>query len=267
MRNLTCLASLMMGLLIFSGCDDTSLPKYSDLSGLRVLAIKDDASGYSEVSPGSTVAITPYVSDFGGGTRALTYQAVACLDPGISTGVEPSCTGVPGASTVASGTVTITGSLRTGSATAFTVTVPSTILTGRTTQDQYNGVNYLVTYTISSSTGDSVRAFKRILVSDPSKTTKNKNPTLSGLLANGVAITSMPTSGVELSVSYSADSLETYNYKNTDLTVSTVSEELVTTWFISTGTLKYFRTVKTESTTFTPPTMVAKVAKSVCVAS
>lgn len=241
--------------VLLNGCADDDLPKYVELGGLRVLAIKvDNGSGYAEVSPGDAVTLTPYVSDYQGGTRTLSYEAKACVDSGVAVGVEPSCEGVTGAVSVASGAVTITGTERTGSGTTFSVTVPSTLLDSRSAVDQYNGVNYLVTYKLTASDGATVQSFKRIPVSSAGKTTKNQNPSLTGISTESGALTAMPSGDAQVRATYSGSSIENYDVKKSDLSLESKTEELLVTWFITDGSLQTYRSLNDASVKYTPPT-------------
>jgi len=233
------------------------LPKYVQLGGLRVLALKatSAAGSFAEFSPGETgITITPIVSDYQGGSRALSYEAVGCADPGVSAGSEPTCDGAADAVSLANGVVNITGAERTGEATTFTVNVPATIFANRSAIDQYNGVNYLVTYALTAADGTTVKSFKRLPVSLASKTTKNRNPSIASVLADGATLTALPSAAVEVGAAFSAGSEESYDVMRSDLSLRSETEELITTWFITDGELKLFRTIGTGTTKFTPPT-------------
>lgn len=247
---------LAFAFIVVASCSDDTLPKYVELGGLRVLALRSDlatsGAGPAEFTPGDSVVVTPYVSDYRGGGRAISYSATVCLDPGVNYGATPSCNGVPGATTVAAGTVTLTGAVSsTGQADTFSVTIPATILSGRSSQDQYNGVNYLVIYRLTAG-ADTVTAFKRLVVTQSGKT-KNQNPSLTSILANGSALGALPTGVVALSASYTAGSIESYTSMRSDGSTVAATEELVTTYFITDGTLKFYRTVNADTTTYTPP--------------
>ncbi len=247
--------SLFFGLafLLSGSCANDDFPEYIELKGLRILALQAGATGApSEYSPGDSVTITPIISDYYGAGRPLNYEAFACIDPGISVGVEPSCTGVPGAVSVGSGVATAPALERTGITTTFSVNIPSTVLDQRGPADKYNGVNYLVTYKLTAGT-EVVQAFRRILVSENSKTSKNNNPQTTAILANGAPLTSLPTGAVELSVSYPAGSVETYSSKKSDLSLVSATESLVTTWFRTDGELKFYRTIDGGTNKYTPP--------------
>jgi hypothetical protein len=236
------------------GCSDDIFPKYVQLGGLRVLAIhseKTSAPGQAEYSPGDTVTVTPHVSDFGSGARTLTYEAVGCLDPGVSYGVDASCAGSATAVTLASGTFTLSASdSYTGAGPSFQVTIPSTIFALRTAIDQYNGVAYLVTYRLTAP-GAAVSSFKRLIVSSDSKT-KNQNPALSSILAGGTALTSMPAGEVELSAGLTAGAEEAYLAMKSSGELDPRTEQVVTTYFITDGTLGFYRTSVGQTTKYTP---------------
>ncbi len=248
-------ALLFFGVGVLVGCGDNTLPKYVLLGDLRVLALQAGASGAAaEFSPGDVVTVTPYISDYSGGTRALSYVAKACSDPGVALGVEPSCEGVPNALTVGSGTAATPTTGRTGASTAFSVTVPALALEGRSTRDRFNGVNLLVTYDLSAASGPTVRSFTRIVVSEGTKTTKNNNPQTSDLLSEGATLTAFPTAPVALSVAYVVSNLESFELMRNDLSIQTRTEELLTTWFITDGEVEFFRTLNADTTKYTPPT-------------
>lgn len=252
MRTLILISIALLGLLQTS-CGDDDFPEYIELKELRVLALQAGATGAAaEYSPGDSVTITPIISDYFGGSRALTYEAFACVDPGLKVGAEPSCDGVTGAVSVGSGAATAPATQRTGSTTTFSVNIPSTVLDQRSAADKYNGVNYLVTYKLTAG-AEVVQSFRRIVVSESAKTAKNNNPQTTAILANGAALTTLPTGKVELSVSYPAGSVESYSSKKSDGSLASATESLTTTWFRTDGELKFYRTVNTDTSTYTPP--------------
>ncbi len=254
MKALSFVALGVFSIAFATSCSSDDFPKYVELGGLRILALQTGTNGgAAENAPGDSVTVTPYVSDYRG-ARTITYAAVACTDPGIGAGVEPTCDGVADRVAVANGALTIPATSRTGAGNSFTVNIPSTALAGRSAADQYNGVGYLLTYTLTASDGTTVRSFKRLIVS--SKSPKNMNPTLTGVLANGSPMTAMPAGEVTIRASYLTGSIESYSAMKTDQSVTARTEELVTTYFITDGSLKTFRTVNDQTTTYTPPSPV-----------
>jgi hypothetical protein len=253
--------------MLLTGCASGTLPDYNVLGGLRVLAMIADTP---EVDPtgGPTVHITPVVSDLNLG-RTLSWAATGCIDPGVGYGAPPSCANVPGATSLGSGAVGPLDAAKhttTGAAPPVTVTIPPTILTGHTPVDQYNGVAYLVVYTLtatdSAGATQTVTAFKRIIASTPSKTPKNTNPTLSDVTTGSQSLSAYlsalafpvaaGTSAV-LGPAFGAGSAESYSQMNSDQTLSPVTEQLTTTWFISDGSITFYRTQNTDTNTWQPP--------------
>lgn len=247
-------------------CSKDTFPKYIELKALRIIALTTTTP---EISPGTVVTITPYVSDLGS-TGPWTYSAEGCFDPGIAYGAEPTCAGSI-TRTVLANNVSVTAGLLsstniyTGNVDSISLSASLTtaILSGRSTVSSYNGVNYLVVYSISNAIGQTVKSFRRIVVSSSSKTSKNTNPTLSGVLANGVALGALsPASEVSLTASLSAGSAETYYYQTADGTLISTEESPLTTWFISDGEIKYFRTTSADVNVFKAPDSYPSTRKS-----
>jgi hypothetical protein len=259
MKQFKFLKNLMFGagfIFLFTGCSSSDLPDYNVLSSLRVLALQAD---HPEAHPGDTVVITPYLSDVYGAGRALTYSAVACVDPGTAYGAVPTCIGSPTLSVLATQlTATPLPGQATGTTSTISVAIPSTMLTGQSTQNSYNGVSYLFLYTINGG-AETVTAYKHILVVDPSKTSLNSNPDSAGpidILFNGAAsatVTSLPSGDQSLSLQYVAGAQESYQVMNSDGSFQSLVEQLTTTWFITDGTEDQYRTINQGATTWSPP--------------
>ncbi len=249
------LLSLFLG--VFSGCGENKLPKYIELRDLRVLGLIAEPP---EVDAGGVTTITPVLSDIGE-TTSLTYEAIGCLDPGVSVGAEASCVGAPSAVSLSSGILN-SGNMTqtrgfTGTATSFSVTVPasSVIFALRRGQDQFNGISYLVTYQVTNTAGLTVKSFKRLVVSTRESSAKNKNPITSDILGDGLAFTSVLPLGQPISIapSFGLVGAESYVVQLADGTQSSRTEELLTTWFITDGELKVFRTTGADSNILTTP--------------
>lgn len=239
-------------------CSEPHLPEYSALDTLRVLSLLSDrsSSGDAEYSPSDVVTITPLISDIPA-TSGLSCEAHACLDPGVNYGAEPTCVGSASDVSIACSVATPTVATSfTGLATSFNVTIPATniIFANRTVQDQFNGVGYLVTYTLSDGVRRSVAAFKRLVIS--TRTPKNKNPVLNNsILMNGSNMTTLPTDGgiYNLGISVGAIGTEAYQVMNADGSLTTRNETLITTWFVSDGSFKLIRTENINTTEYTAP--------------
>jgi len=248
--------ALLLGLI--TGCSPANFAQYIVLGGLRVLTIVVDQP---EVNPGTTVNFTPVLSDLNGGGRTLNYSIQGCIDPGIGIGAPDSCP-TPDPSSIQSGTVTIaagTSNTYTGAVSSFALTMPSaaTIFASRSAADQYNGVAYLVFYTLSvPNSGTSVTSFVRVIISATSKTQKNLNPTLTSVDENDTAITgvfSMPTAVTNFSVLTPPSASETYQTMSPTGVLTTNTETLINTWFISDGSFAFERNIGSTENSWTPP--------------
>lgn len=258
---------LMFSLL---SCSTDTFPKYIALTGLRVLALQTSTP---EISPGTAVTITPFISDINN-AGPWTYSAEGCFDPGITYGANPSCTDST-TRTVFATNQAVTSSLLTASNvysnSVDTFTVPAaqttSILSGRGSEDTYNGVNYLVVYTISNSSGETVKSFRRLVVTESTKTTKNSNPSTTDLLANSSTLgTLSANTEVTLTASFSSTSAETYSYKDSTGSLISSTESLLTTWFITDGSMKYYRTSQGDSNTYTTPSSYPSTRRSSVIA-
>lgn len=231
------------------GCSEDKLPKYVELNSLRVLALVVDTP---EVAPGATVTLTPAVSDING-SGGLMFTAEACVDPGVYFGVEPACTatmtGYQSLGVNVPLTTPTVANNYTGAANSFTVTVPSssTIFANKNTRDQYNGVAYLVTYTLDSGDGRRVKSFRRIsVVNTALRPTLNSNPTVADILSNGTSLTTYPAGQTVTLSAQISSTPEIYSVMNTEGGLKSITETHQTTWFISDGSLKYYRTLSTD---------------------
>lgn len=241
---------LALAFALLSGCAENDLPDYTKLSKLRVLAMPASAP---EVSVGATVTVTPLVSDVGGGGRALAYEAVACIDPGVGLGAEPSCDHDPIAQDLGSGPVPGLDEANsfTGDAPALTVVVPPTALVGRGEADQSNGVGYVVIYTLTAADGETLTTFRRIIVS--TRDAKNSNPDLVRILAGDDEFTALPSKNTELKAEAAPGSAETYSSITIDGRTVTDAEDLIFTWFYSRGKFDRYRTLEEGENEYNPP--------------
>jgi len=234
--------------MMLSSCGGDDLPDYFQLGKLRVLAIK---ASLPEVSPGQSLVITPLVTDVDGGSRTLEYTVEACTDPGISEGRDPGCGHDP-VKQIQTGTFTLASDRFTGTAPVFNLTVPVTLLNGRTALEQANGIPYLVTYRVKGG-GESVTSFRRVLVSI--KPVKNKNPILSRVIAGESGITVLPNEEKNLTpvLSFGAES---YSFVGSDGAIKDLSEKITISWFITQGRVESSRTDSISANLFSPPNPV-----------
>ncbi|MGE0633937.1 MAG: hypothetical protein AB7O96_16100, partial [Pseudobdellovibrionaceae bacterium] len=236
-------------------CNENELPKAYQLDKLRILAIHADSPELADSALPASVNITTYVSDTNGDGRVLQFTAAACPDPGVAYGAEPTCDGNPLKVDLAVPDVTATSQAAnsgifglpnlTGAIPAFSVAVPTGLLTGRSAIDQYNGVAYLVTIKVRGG-GESARSFKRIFVS--TKPTQNSNPTISDIKSNGASLATLPSGEVELTSTIGT--AETYTVKSADGDDSR-TERLYTSWYVNKGELKSSITLDGEESKWT----------------
>jgi hypothetical protein len=141
--------------------------------------------------------------------------------------------------------------------------VPATILTGRNAIDQANGVAYLLIYdlTATSSSGatQTVHSFKRVIAS--LRSSPNTNPSITGVTAGSATLQAFvsgitypaPASEVSLAVQTSAASTQSFTALANDGSSRTLTETLTTTWFLSDGDIKFFRTTGSDANVYYPP--------------
>ncbi len=241
-------------LLLLSSCGETDFKRLELLEGFRILAI---TTATSEVNPGDTVTdLQVFFSDPGSGGRLITGTTVSCTDPGIAFGAEVSCDhdllSVAGTYNLDTSADDDTFGLFTGLASATaSVTVPATILLGRSARDQSNGVGYIIIFTFDVA-GQEYKTFKRILASTrPIKNLNPGSPTASSIQMNGGPL-ALPTKGDLFKVTSNTE--EVYNYVTTEDVVENRSEIFQVAWYISEGELSLAKTFVSEQVKYTTET-------------
>ncbi len=268
---------VMLSLLGLSGCGDDDLPDYFLLDRLRVLAAQTSGAA-AEFAPGDSPTVVFHVSDPKGAGRTLTYSMEACVDPGVSQGATPSCTGNATLVTLVASSTFVPGSAATnyyGTLSSPAVSIPGAGVifldprtgSARPTSDQANGVAYLVTLRITASATETATAFKRLVVS--TKTTKNQNPSWSAtpILFDGVAPGSytLTTARFPVRAQVAAASAESYVVTNVDLSTRPAEEDLTITWFVSSGEMRFSRTEPSQENRFTPAQPLPAVTSFIAV--
>jgi hypothetical protein len=218
-------------LVLLAACGADDFPKVERLDDFRILAIE---AADPEVTAGSwTTNVRLFVTDPKGG-RALSGTYETCIDPGVSRGATPGCGHDPFKVVqnlnINTAALTPADTFNTGFAPAISVTVPSTILNGRSPRDQANGVGYLFLARLNVD-GREVTAFRRIMATNRAQ--RNNNPLGSSILLNGSLISGRPLKGDVLMVSSSA--AETYSYVNVDGSSETRVEQLSVAWYATGG--------------------------------
>jgi hypothetical protein len=242
---------------VLSGCSSSNFTNYNQLGDLRILTVIADQP---DVNPDSTVQFTPVLSDLNGGGRALNYSVQACLDPGVGIGNSPTCTD-PDPTSIQSGTLAIPAGdsqTYTGPVTPFSLVMPSAekVFSSRSSFEQYNGVSYLVFYTVSVPAGPSVKSFLRVTISNSTRLQKNQNPTLTSIDRDGIPVTgisSLPSSPVRFAATPLDTAVETYSSLKADGSLSIQKEEWMQTWFTSDGSFDFQRSLAKTDNYWTPP--------------
>ena len=241
--------SLILPLIIFSGCGNEDLPQVETLQGFRVLAIVADSP---EAAEGATVNLSLLLSDVNGGGRTISGTWRACPDPGIALGAEPTCAGVSGATAAQSFSVDFTdsdyGSTYTGldAGLSFSVSIPSNLLDNATTIQQTNGKGYVAIFRFSVD-GKEVRAFKNIFVTN--RTTKNSNPGTPTIQLNGGTLSSLPVANDTLTINDLSDE-ETFQAFFSNGTLATITESYELAWYVTKSKLSAGKVGERDSVKF-----------------
>lgn len=249
------LALTALALLLFSACSKGTMPKYSILQGLRVIALTLDQpevefnAALQTFTP-STVQLTPVISDLYGGGRSLTYRLYHCLDPGVGLGAVPDCTGNPTKTDVATSAIALpsgdysapnyTGAIAPVAIDLSLISAPAkAVYAARfgalSAAQRFNGYAVLVFFEIFPTGDESKKTtyFKRLVLSDSSKAAKNQNPSGLDFRVSGVSITALPAAETGVDAFVPAAQAETYSSMNADGTLQSQTESIETTWFLT----------------------------------
>lgn len=224
----------LLSLFLLNSCGGDDFRKVENLESFRILGV---FSPTPEVAPGVgvTANLQLIVSDVNGGGRVINGTTQACIDPGIALGAEVSCDHDPntqnGSHTIDTTTVDMTSNLYTGlNADVETISIPDTILAGRSSRAQFNGVGVIVIFRFNVD-GKEIKVFKRIVVTNRGST--NTNPVPGTIRVNGAGVSTIPLDGDKLTVSSSG--AETYDFRNIDGTTETKTEKFEVAWYVSRG--------------------------------
>ncbi len=251
--------------ILGAGCDKDTLPKYSTLDRLRILAIVADTPEIQNPSAGIiNVQVTPYISDISG-SGDVQLELQSCLDPGVELGASSTCENSPTASSIqtisVSSTSTVTEGLfgnpeRTGSpqsgAIAVPLTIPNNLLDLFPASYQHNGVSYIITLKATSGS-KSVSSFRRILHSNK---TANTNPTISDIKVDGVIASTRPTEGTKQLLLETASTPESYQFLTGDGQYRSMTESYEVSWFVSEGVIESSRSDSNTSTEWQAPASI-----------
>lgn len=237
-------------------CSNSQLPDYYQLGKLRILALQASSP---ELNPPGTTVITPVITDLNGAGRTLPYRLEGCLDPGIELGVAATCDRDP-QKTSRTGILALTAPHYTGPVTLTdgSIPIPIAALAGWSEAEKFNGVPYLIVFTLTPADGLPVIAYRRILTS--TRTTLNANPTLTAIQVAGQDLASLPGTIQPLQPVVGAGSAETYFYQLASGAHITQVEQLTVDWFVSAGKMKFSRTDASSTDEWEPPAITPGVA-------
>jgi hypothetical protein len=249
--------SLLFLSLLTLNCGSNDFKKYSQLEGLRVLAIVADKP---QINPNQENAITlqPYISFVDGGETTLKIQYEACPDPGVGGGAKISCKNANEELSVKGEYTFATEDFEdqrfyTGFLPEQTIVLPLA-LTGvfnlLESSVQFNGFNYLVTFHISDESSDqSITSYKIISLSSKEPEALAQNPSISGgIEVDGAEATGFPEGNVRLSVNGIAPPRQYEILTPSGMKI--INEGQFITWFSSSGELEFTRTDADASVKF-----------------
>lgn len=242
--------ALTLALLCLFSCEDDE-NRFFELGEFRVLTVQADTPEIDGTSNTPiTVTFTPFVSDIDAAGRTLSIDILACPDPGLEIGNEPTCDeDLSTTQTIAYGNVNSStlGVRFTGAMPSFTVDIPPGLLTGQNESIKFNGLNYLITMRFTAG-DDEILTYKRIAVSE--RTTKNMNPVIQNVLRNGQTGGSIANNDILTIDLATGSNPEVYDYRDLDASIIEKTEIYTTSWFTFKGTTNFRRTFIDEEATF-----------------
>lgn len=254
---------LFIFFLLFSicSCSEPDFKKFYELGDLRIIGIEADIP---EVDGNSTsdidVTLTPYISDFTAAGRTFTVTVISCLDPGFTRGAEPQCQ-TSTIETYPNGNTFNTSSLSTSNYTGamdpITITIanPSNLISSFSNQQKFNGVNYLVAFSLTSGS-TSLTAVKAIPIS--TRPTLNSNPEIENILLDSGVLTTSPLVKGSLSMTYTTNGgEEVYNEMLSDGSLIQQTESFLITWFYTKGKVVPGRIIDGQTSKFNPDSSAA----------
>jgi hypothetical protein len=214
-------------ILLCLSCGDDGFRKVDKLEGFRILGL---VANNSEVAPGGSATVNVLIADVNGTDNSINGAYVTCVDPGISRGAEATCENpIDGPTSFSINVSALTG--RVGLGPNLPVSVPATILDGKSNQEKFNGVAVIVIVNFTIN-GVNHSAYKRIVATDGTRT-RNTVPTGSAILLNNQVIASAPNDGDSLSATTAP--AETYEIMNVDGSKETLTEKYEIAWYTNSG--------------------------------
>ena len=246
--------------LISASCSRPQLPLEERLDNLRILALITEPP---EADPSAQVEVTPVISDLFGKGRVLTFSAELCRL--YDRNYLGSCTAIAKDQAVTG----LKPPSFTGKVDPFHVVLPSAeiVFAFQSAQDQYNGVRFQVNYQLKSTDGSTLKAHKKIYVSNKPVAEKNHNPVIQSIDREGVALIIFPVQTGQLTPHFGQVSSESYTVMSKEGKLSSLVETLEVSWMASVGELGSFNTMESQSNSFTRSNMPSGLAQSAVLAA
>ncbi|MEZ4819248.1 MAG: hypothetical protein R3A45_04895 [Bdellovibrionota bacterium] len=236
-------------MLALIGCDQVSID-FFDLGAFRVMALVVDQPEV-DGSVNTTVTITPWISDIQAGGRSVALDILACPDPGIALGQDPTCDQSLASTQIVSyadfDTSAWAAQNYTGALPAFNVMIPAGLLVGLSSMQQFNGIDYIVSIVFTVGE-DVISGFKRIKVS--SNPAPNLNPKMERIDVNGSDTATAEDGAMvtyQIVPGFEAEDFQRFD-QDGDLVDAT--EEYIVTWFVYSGTLSLSRSEPEDKAVF-----------------
>lgn len=226
------LLALTLHFLTFS-CSESGFEKFSSLESTRILAVVADKPEIDgTLSTPQTVTLTPYISDQLNTDREWTVNVVTFLDPGVAQGAEPRCEN-PTPQNYAGATFdssTLKDTRYSGPMPELTLTIDdaSSLISSYSEQQKFNGVNFLVCFSMRTQSGGAYDFVKSIPIT--TRGTLNQNPEIASVTLNGTAISAPPRSGGKLAVEV-VSGPEQFDSLSSQGDIVSQSEQLLVSWF------------------------------------
>lgn len=221
-------------MLILSACNVPDFQEFSELGELRMMGIVADKPEIDGTRTDDVqVVLTPYLSDILGAGREFKVSVVSCLDPGLSRGARPRCLKpklVPYPNNNTFDTRVLAENNYTGAMDAVTITIanPAELIAARAAQSRYNGINYLVIFTLTRG-ATSLTAVKAISIAG--RENLNRNPEIEKIVLDE-ELASSTLKPIAIDVSFTpAGQQENYTEMSVDGSIDSLTESYVITWF------------------------------------
>lgn len=241
---------ILLACLAVQSCETVKID-FFELGSFRVMAIVADQPEVLGTQD-NTVTITPWISDIDAQGRIITLDILACPDPGIGLGEEPTCDAEsPLTQSITYNdfdTNVLVAQNFTGAMPTFDVTIPSGLLDNVSQQNAFNGIDYVVSLVFDTG-AESFNAFKRIKVS--TRDSPNNNPEIEAILVNDSASAPLIDQAKVRYTLVSGAEPETYPFYNQDGTLQEDTENYLLTWFVYGGDLSLSRSEIDQEAVFT----------------